>query len=150
MSVGDFFACGWEEFAQVSSLAVCVNPGRGFNCFWEMPFRKRARFTLENRGDERQTVYYQINYTLTDVPQDCAYFHAQFRRTNPVPYKQVHTILDGVSGAGQYAGTYMAWGVNNNGWWGEGEIKFYMDGDGEFPTICGTGTRGLFWRRLQF
>ena len=142
--VGDFFACGWEEFAQVSSLAVCVNPGRAFNCYWEMPFRKRARFTLENRGDEQQTVYYQINYTLTDVPEDCAYFHAQFRRTNPVPYKQVHTILDGVSGAGQYVGTYMAWGVNNNGWWGEGEIKFYMDGDGEFPTICGTGTEDYF------
>ncbi|WP_291607708.1 glycoside hydrolase family 172 protein [Bradyrhizobium sp.] len=148
--VGDFFACGWEEFAQVSSLAVCVNPGRGFNCYWEMPFRKRARFTLENRGDETQTVYYQINYTLTDVPEDCAYFHAQFRRTNPVPYKQVHTILDGVSGTGHYVGTYMAWGVNNNGWWGEGEIKFYLDGDGEFPTICGTGTEDYFCGAYNF
>jgi hypothetical protein len=148
--VGDFFACGWEEFAQVSSLAVCVNPGRAFNCYWEMPFRKRARLTLENRGDEQQTVYYQINYTLTNVPEDCAYFHAQFRRTNPVPYKRVHTILDGVSGAGQYVGTYMAWGVNNNGWWGEGEIKFYMDGDGEFPTICGTGTEDYFCGAYNF
>ena len=148
--VGDFFACGWEEFAQVSSLAVCVNPGRAFNCYWEMPFRKRARVTLENRGDEPQTVYYQINYTLTDVPEDCGYFHAQFRRTNPVPYKQVHSILDGVSGAGQYVGTYMAWGANNNGWWGEGEIKFYIDGDGEFLTICGTGTEDYFCGAYNF
>lgn len=148
--LGDFFACGWEEFAQVSSLAVCVNPGRAFNCYWEMPFRKHARFTLENCSDEQQIVYYQITYTLTEVPDDCAYFHAQFRRTNPVPYKQVHTILDGVSGAGHYVGTYMAWGVNNNGWWGEGEIKFYMDGDSEFPTICGTGTEDYFGGAFNF
>src|SRR6266700_2010641 len=147
---GDFFACGWEEFAQVSSLAVCVNPGRAFNCYWEMPFRKRARFTLENRSEEALTVYYQINYTLTDVPEDCAYFHAQFRRTNPLPYKDVYTILDGVSGRGQYVGTYMAWGVNNNGWWGEGEIKFFIDGDAEFPTICGTGTEDYFCGSYNF
>jgi hypothetical protein len=69
--------------------------------------------------------YYQINYTLTDVDDDAAYFHVQFRRTNPLPYKQPYTIVDGIRGAGQYVGTVLAWGVNNNGWWGEGEIKFY-------------------------
>ncbi len=147
---GDFFACGWERYAQVSSLAVCVNPGRAFNCYWEMPFRRRARLTLENRSDEQIYVYYQINYTLTEVPADVAYFHAQFRRTNPLPYKEVYTILDGVSGRGHYVGTYMAWGVNNGGWWGEGEIKFYLDGDGEFPTICGTGTEDYFCGAYNF
>jgi hypothetical protein len=81
-----------------------------------------------------------VNYTLTDVPDDAAYFHARWRRSNPLPYKTAHTILDGVKGQGQYVGTYLAWGVNNNGWWGEGEIKFYLDGDQDFPTICGTGT----------
>ncbi len=86
-------------------------------------------------------LYYQINYTLTEVPEDIAYFHAQFRRTNPLPYKEVYTLVDGIKGHGQLAGIYMAWGVNNTGWWGEGEIKFYMDGDGEFPTICGTERR---------
>ena len=80
----------------------------------------------------------------------CAYFHAQFRRTNPLPYKDVYTILDGVNGHGQYVGTYMAWGVNNTGWWGEGEIKFFMDGDGEFPTICGTGTEDYFCGSYNF
>ena len=95
-------------------------------------------------------VYYQINYTLTDVPDDCAYFHAQFRRTNPLPYKEVYTILDGVKGRGHYVGTYMAWGVNNAGWWGEGEIKFFMDGDKEFPTICGTGTEDYFCGAYNF
>lgn len=142
--LGDFFANGWGEFAQVSSLPVCTNPARGYNCYWEMPFRTGARITLENRDDEDITVYYQINYTLCDVPEDCAYFHAQFRRSNPLPYKEDHVLLDGVEGSGQYVGCYIAWGVNNNGWWGEGEVKFFIDDDKDFPTICGTGTEDYF------
>ncbi len=147
---GDFFACGWESFAQVTSLPVCVNPGRAFNCYWEMPFRKRARMTMTNLSDEAIYVYYQINYALTEVPEDASYFHAQFRRVNPLPYKEVYTLLDGVRGQGHYVGTYMAWGVNNSGWWGEGEIKFFMDGDGAFPTICGTGTEDYFCGAYNF
>ena len=148
--VGDFFGMGWGQYAQISSLPVCVNPGSAFNCYWEMPFRKRCRMTFENISNEDMTLYYQINYTLTDVPEDCAYFHAQFRRVNPLPYKDVYTILDGVEGRGQYVGTALCWGVNNCGWWGEGEIKFYMDGDGEFPTICGTGTEDYFCGSYNF
>ena len=148
--VGDFFACGWNRFAPLSSLPVCVNPGSAFNCYWEMPFRKRCRITMTNLADEQMTLYYQVDYTLTDVPDDAAYFHARFRRVNPLPYKEVYTILDGVQGRGQYVGTYMAWGVNNAGWWGEGEIKFYLDGDGEFPTICGTGTEDYFCGSYNF
>lgn len=106
--------------------------------------------TLENRGDEPMALYYQIDYTLTEVPEDAAYFHAQFRRANPLPYKSVYTILDGVEGQGQYVGTYLAWQVNNAGWWGEGEIKFYLDGDGEYPTICGTGTEDYFCGSYNF
>jgi hypothetical protein len=131
-----------------------------------MPFRKSCRITLEHLatpgnfpiGDlprpslpgEDTRVYYQINYTLTDVPEDCAYLHAQWRRSNPLPYKEVHTLLEGVQGQGQYVGTYLAWGVNTNGWWGEGEIKFYLDGDGAFPTICGTGTEDYFGGAWNF
>ncbi len=148
--VGDFFAMGWGQYAQLSSLAVCVNPGSAFNCYWEMPFHKRCRITMENIGEERMTLYYQVNYTLTDVPEDVGYFHAQFRRANPLPYKEVYTLLDGVRGQGHYVGTYIAWGVNNTGWWGEGEIKFYMDGDAEFPTICGTGTEDYFCGSYNF
>jgi hypothetical protein len=148
--VGDFFACGWGEYAQVSSLAVCVNPGRSFNCYWEMPFRKRARITLTNDGVEERVVYYQVTYALCAVPEDAAYFCAQWRRVNPLPKGEVVTILDGVSGQGQYVGTYCAWGVNNSGWWGEGEIKFFIDGDGEFPTICGTGTEDYFCGSYNF
>ena len=148
--VGDFFCMGWGKYAQLSSLAVCVNPGSAFNCYWEMPFRKHCRMTMTNIADAPMTLYYQINYTLTNVPADAAYFHAQFRRVNPLPYKQVYTILDGVKGKGHYVGTYLAWGVHNNGWWGEGEIKFYLDGDKEFPTICGTGTEDYFCGSYNF
>jgi hypothetical protein len=149
--VGDFFAAGWDaEFAQVNSLPVCVNPGSAYNCYWEMPFRKKCRVTVENTAEEQITLYYQIDYALTEVPDDAAYFHAQFRRVNPLPYKEVYTILDGVKGKGQYVGTHMLWGVNNTGWWGEGEIKFYMDGDKEFPTICGTGTEDYFCGSYNF
>ena len=148
--LGDFFACGWGKYAQVSSLAVCVNPGSAFNCYWSMPFRKRCRITLENIAEEDMILFYQINYALGESDERAGYFHAQFRRVNPLPYKGVYTILDGVRGAGRYVGTYMAWGVNNAGWWGEGEIKFYLDGDREFPTICGTGTEDYFCGSYNF
>lgn len=142
--VGDFFCMGWQKYTQLSSLAVCVNPGSGLNCYWQMPFGKRARITLESRDDEAVRVYYQVDYCLCALPAEIAYFHAQFRRVNPLPYKEVYTILDGITGKGHYVGTYMAWGVHNNDWWGEGEIKFYMDGDTDYPTICGTGTEDYF------
>ena len=148
--VGDFFANGWGRYAPVSSLPICVNPGSAFNSYWEMPFRKSARITMENIDEKPMTLYYQVDYTLTDVPQDAGYFHAQYRRTNPLQYKDVYTILDGVKGWGQYVGTYLAWGVHSTGWWGEGEIKFFIDGDAKFPTICGTGTEDYFCGSYDF
>lgn len=147
--VGDFFGMGWGEYAHLNSLAVTVNPGSAFNCYWAMPFRKKCRITMENIAPEKMTLYYQVDYTLTDVPADAAYFHAQFRRNNPTK-GSLYTLIDGVKGRGHYVGTYMAWGVNNNGWWGEGEIKFFMDGDDKFPTICGTGTEDYFCGSYNF
>ena len=147
--LGDFFACGWGEFAQVSALPVCVNPGSAFNCYWEMPFRKRCVMTVTNIADDAMTLYYQINYALTEVPDEAAYFHAQFRRTNPIPYKEVYTVVDGIKGRGQFVGMYLAWGQNNNLWWGEGEVKFYLDGD-EHPTICSTGLEDYFCGSYNF
>jgi hypothetical protein len=148
--VGDFFGMGWNEFSPLVSSAVCVNPGSAFNCYWVMPFRKKCRITMQNVNDaDPMTLYYQIDYTLTDVPSDAAYFHAQFRRLNPNT-TSVYTIADGIKGKGHFVGVYMAWGVNNNGWWGEGEIKFFMDGDSKFPTICGTGTEDYFCGSYNF
>ncbi|MDB5142021.1 MAG: hypothetical protein JWQ66_734 [Mucilaginibacter sp.] len=141
---GDFFCMGWGKFAPVQSLAVVVNPGSGFNCYWPMPFRKKCRITMENIDNKDMVLYYQVDYTLTDVPKDAGYFHAQFRRVNPLPFKKDYVLVDSIRGKGQYVGTYMAYGSNKNGWWGEGEIKFFMDGDTEFPTINGTGTEDYF------
>jgi Protein of unknown function (DUF2961) len=148
--LGDFFANGWCELSLVNSLPIVVNPAAGLNSYWEMPFRKSARLTLENLSQEEVIVYYQLDYTLTDIPEDMAYFHAQWRRSNRLPYKDVHTLLDNVRGTGQYVGTYLAWQANNTGWWGEGEIKFYLDGDEEYPTICGTGTEDYFGGAWNF
>ncbi len=149
--LGDFFANGWGERCNISSLPVAVNPAGGFNSYWEMPFRKRARVELENiTPDACRGFYYQFTYALTEIPDDRAYFHAQWRRSNPLGYMDVHTLLDGVQGHGHYVGTYIAWGVNSTGWWGEGEIKFYMDGDAEWPTICGTGTEDYFGGAWNF
>lgn len=148
--VGDFFCMGWNKYAQVNSLPITVNPGSAFNSYWPMPFRKKCRITLENIGDEDMVLYYQVDYVLTDVPADAAYFHAQYRRVNPLPYKQDYTIVDSIHGKGQYVGTYMAFGAYDNGWWGEGEIKFFMDGDTKFPTICGTGTEDYFCGSYDF
>jgi len=146
---GDFFGMGWGEYSPLSSLAICVNPGSAFNCYWAMPFRKKCRITMENVNVEEMRLYYQVDYTLTEVPDNAAYFHAQFRRSNPNS-TSCYTIADNIKGKGQYAGVYLAWGVHNNGWWGEGEIKFYIDGDKEFPTICGTGTEDYFCGSYDF
>ena len=148
--VGHFFACGWGKYCQINSLSVCVNPGSAFNCYWPMPFRKKARITMENLDEKDMTLYYQINYTLAAVPKDAAYLHAQFREEAPLKQKGLYTILDGVKGEGHYVGTYLAWEVHSEGWWGEGEIKFFMDGDKEFPTICGTGTEDYFCGSYNF
>lgn len=148
--VGAFFGMGWGEYAPLNSLAVSVNPGSAFNCYWKMPFRKKCKITIENiNPKEDMRLYYQVNYTLTPVGNDEGYFHAQYRRSNPNT-TSVHTILDGIKGKGQFVGLYMGLGVNNNGWWGEGEIKFFIDGDKEFPTIAGTGTEDYFCGSYNF
>lgn len=146
--VGDFFGMGWGAYAPLNSVPVTVNPGSAFNCYWSMPFRKKCKITLENINTQKMTIYYQVDYTLTEVPADAGYFHAQFKRNNPVR-DGIFTLLD-QKGKGQYVGTYLAWGVHNKGWWGEGEIKFYMDGDAEFPTINGTGTEDYFCGSYDF
>jgi hypothetical protein len=151
--VADFFASGWGKWdrcALINSLPICVNPRCAFNSYWQMPFHKSCRITMENLDDKAMVLYYQVNYTLTDIPADAATFHAQFRRENPLKTKGTYTIVDGIKGKGQYVGTYLAVGVHNTGWWGEGEVKFFIDGDNQFPTICGTGTEDYFCGSYDF
>lgn len=148
--LGDFFANGLDEYAPVNSIPVCVNPGSSFNCYWAMPFRKGFRMTLENRNCVQERVYYQINYIRKPVAVGTAYFHAQFRRENPTQYMRDFTMLDNIQGNGHYVGTYMTWQSNSNGWWGEGEVKAFVDGDTEFPSICYTGTEDYFCGSYNF
>jgi hypothetical protein len=136
----DFFCSGWGRFAQVSSQPIAVNPNGGFNSYWPMPFRTGARLTVENLSTVPVRIYYQVTYELDEEAPDRGYLHAQWRRSNPLADREPHVIIDRVEGAGHYVGTYLAWGSHSTGWWGEGEIKFYLDGDQDFPTICGTGT----------
>lgn len=157
---GDFFASGWGRFAQVNSEPIAVNPNGGFNSYWPMPFLSGARLTLENTSSADANVYYQITYeiggdtgTLDNGGQ--GYLHAQWRRSNPLPDREPHPLLVEIEGSGHYVGTYLAWGVNSPGWWGEGEIKFYLDdddrqADGRWPTICGTGTEDYFGGAWNF
>lgn len=147
--LGAFFGMAWNVYSPLNSLAVTVNPGSAFNCYWKMPFRKKCKITVQNIDTRPMSLYYQVDYTLTRVGDDEAYFHAQYRRSNTAE-NSIHTILDGVKGKGQYVGTYMAVSVKNNGWWGEGEIKFYLDGDTKYPTINGTGTEDYFCGSYDF
>ncbi|HEV2127751.1 MAG TPA: glycoside hydrolase family 172 protein [Thermomicrobiales bacterium] len=109
--LGDFFCNGWCQRSNVASIPVAVNPAGGFNSYWQMPFRRSARATLENlTPDQIKGFYYQITWTETGIPEDSAYLHAQWRRSNLLPYGEVHTLLDGVEGFGHYVGTYIALG----------------------------------------
>ncbi len=139
--IGDFFCNGHGLKYNVNALPISVNPSGGLNCYFPMPFRTHARITIENqRWEPIHGVYYQITYSLSALPDRAAYLHAQWRRSMTSREKPEHTILDGVKGTGHYVGTFLAWTQFSNGWWGEGEIKFFIDGDAEYPTICGTGT----------
>lgn len=143
--LGDFLCNSWACRQNIMALPINVNPSGGMNIYFPMPFKKHARIVVQNDSpNELEGFFYTINYTRQEVPDDALYFHASWRRSNPLPYGEEYVILDGVKGRGQYVGTFMAWQQNNAGWWGEGEIKMFIDGDRDFPTICGTGTEDYF------
>lgn len=139
--LGDFFCCGFGQECLVNSVPIVVAPSRGFNCYFSMPFRRRARITLENQHrNPIPAFFYQIDYCLYDeLPEDAEYFHAQWRREKLTTPGRDYVIVDGIEGRGTYVGTYLALSTLERYWWGEGEVKFYLDGDTQYPTICGTG-----------
>ncbi len=143
--LGDFFVCTHSKYTKVSSLPVAVNPTGGLNCYWPMPFGGSAKIVVENLSpDNTHDLYYQITYSLTDIPKKVLYLHSQWRRSVTDRDNPEHVILDGVKGCGHYVGTVLSWTQLSDGWWGEGEVKFFIDDDNEFPTICGTGTEDYF------
>ena len=149
--LGDFFCCGFSKALNINALPISVYATGGLNSYFPMPFRKHAKITVENRAPEKQEgFYYAISMDEDLVGADEGYFHAKFRRENPLAYMQDYLIVDGIEGKGHYVGTQMCWQQNNSGWWGEGEFKAFIDGDTEFPTYCGTGTEDYFGGAWSF
>lgn len=140
--LGDFFCNGHATRCEVNSVPIVVVPDGGFNCYFPMPFADNARITVESQHPvEIPAFFYQIDYSVgAELPEDTAYFHAQWRRENPTTCGEDYTIVDEINGRGHFIGTYFAWTALSDLWWGEGEVKCYIDGDDEYPTICGTGT----------
>lgn len=141
--LGDFFGIPFGIQRPMVSEYISAQAGKGFNCWIPMPFKSEALITVENDSDSDVAMFfYQIDFTIGDeLDEDTGYFHAQFRRSNPCPMYEDYTILDGINGRGIYLGTVL--GIRDlypEAWWGEGEVKFYIDGDKDYPTICGTGT----------
>jgi Protein of unknown function (DUF2961) len=149
--LGDFFCSWWQTYAPVNSQAITVHPRTGFNSWFEMPFSSRARVTVTNDSTAVRRLYYQIDYTLCDVPADAGRLCAQYRQSLRLPDGEVHTMLDGVGGRGHYVGASCSWATYHPGWWGEGEVKFFLDDDDDkHPTICGTGTEDYFCGSYNF
>ena len=150
--LGDFFLNGFARAYEVNSLPVAVNPKGAMNSFLPMPFRTHAKITLENQhAGPVPAFFYQIDYVLTDdLPPDTVYFHAQWRRERLTELQKDYVVLDGVKGRGHYIGTYLGLSALERYWWGEGEMKFYIDGDDRYPSQCSTGTEDYFGGAWSF
>ena len=157
--LGDFFGVGLGRMARFESALFSNPEGRSFNCVVPMPFRKGMRIVMTNEsGVDLPELFYDINYTLGDRhPPNMLYFHAHFRRENPTRLRQDYEILPTVEGRGRYLGTNVGVitdrGTYSHTWWGEGEIKIYLDGDRELPTLVGTGTEdyvGTAWGQGEY
>ena len=147
-----FFGCAYDEnfvdrdgrYPVLNSAMLLVAPGRGYNCFFEMPFHRRCRITMENRGVKEEALYYIITGCRREVPENIGYFHATYRQEHPVQKGRSYTVVDGIRGKGQFLGLTLATGMNgNNTCWVEGEARMYIDGD-RYPSIHYTGTEDYF------
>ncbi|MGD8777357.1 MAG: DUF2961 domain-containing protein [Ignavibacteria bacterium] len=138
--LGDFFAAGHGMQVSVNSSMVATSSfGRAYNCYWKMPFRSSARITVTNDSEnENLNLYWYIDWEKRAVPKDVPYFHAQYRQENPVQPGNDYLIAD-LEGMGHYIGTVLSVRSSQPGWFGEGDDRFYVDGD-TVPTIHGTGS----------
>jgi len=146
---GDFFGTAHGRTGHLVSYYTTMTLGKGFNCYFPMPFATHAKITVQNDMPEGSkalgALFFQIDYELRDkLPPNTGRFHAQFRRENPTVQKRDFVVLDNVEGPGMFIGCVIGVRAMRGSWWGEGEMKFYMDGDTDYPTICGTGTEDYF------
>ena len=138
-------------FPTLNSALISVMPCRGFSCFFNMPFRKHCKITIENRSRvEEKIFYYTITGDICDIPEDTLYFHASYRQSLPIKAGEAHVIIDGIEGRGNFLGVTLGAGVNGpNGCWVEGEVKMYIDDD-IYPSINYTGTEDYFCGSYAF
>lgn len=140
--IGDFMGFAHGKVMPYYSAVHSLGQNAGMNIWLPMPFARRAKITLSNEGEKNVPLYYQIDYTIADKhPDDVGRLHVLFRRENPTTMKKDFVMLPQRKNKGRFMGAII--GVRNltpGQWWGEGEIKIYMDGDTDFPTICGTGS----------
>lgn len=156
--ISAFFGCGYDEnfetqegkYAVLNSAMILVAPGRGYNSYFSMPFRKHCKITMENRGEREETLFYMISGWRGEIPEDAGYFHALYRQEHPVMKGRSYTVADNVYGKGVFAGVTLSAGMNgNNTCWVEGEAKMYIDGD-VYPTLNYTGTEDYFCGSYAF
>lgn len=139
--IGPFFGVMHGKVSAYESAVHSVNAKAGFNNWMPMPFRKNARIELTNESNQLTPVFFSIDYTLGDeLPEETGCLHALYRRENPTTLGRDFEILPRRQGKGRFLGCLIGIRTLSENWWGEGEIKFYLDGDREYPTICGTGT----------
>jgi hypothetical protein len=139
--LGDFMGNAHAKVNSYQSAVHSTGINAALNIWLPMPFNQKAKMTLTNEGDENVTLFYQIDYTIGDRhPEKLGRLHVCFRRQNPTTLKEDFEILPRRKGEGRFIGTVLGIRTISGNWWGEGEIKIYMDGDIEFPTICGTGS----------
>jgi len=142
--LGDFFAVGHGKPAVVESIPVQVSPTGSLTCYWRMPFRKKARVVVTNDNPDRSTgLYWQVDWVqLEDFPPETPYFYARYRQEYPAVEGRDYLIAD-LKGSGYYVGTVMSVTLGQNGWFGEGDDFFYIDGE-TVPSLQGTGTEDYF------
>jgi len=156
---GDFFGHGLGHMSAFQSALFASPEGKSFACYIPMPFKTGMRIVLTNEsGKDLQLLFYDVDYTLGDKHDaDVLYFHAYFHRENPTTLQKDFEILPHIAGRGRYLGTTLSVEANKNlymdNWWGEGEVKAYIDGDTNSPTLSGTGTEdyiGTGWGLNQY
>jgi hypothetical protein len=139
--LSDFFGVAHGAAVPMYSDMVTMQEGRGFNCYFPMPFANSALITITNEsGDDLDYFFYQIDFTLGDAVSDQdGRFHAAFRRENPTVLGKDFKIVEVRAARGIFIGCIIGVRPLSEGWWGEGEVKMYIDDDTDFPTICGSG-----------
>jgi hypothetical protein len=157
--LGDFFGIGLGQITQFQSVFFSNPEGRSFNAIIPMPFKTGMRIVMTNESkNDLPELFYDVEYTIGDKhPANALYFHAYYRRENPTVLQKDYEILPQITGKGRYLGANIGVIVNTkeyfNTWWGEGEVKMFLDGDRALPTIVGTGTEdyiGTAWGQGAF